>query len=496
MNTNGVRAPRPASGPRVAVVGGGISGLAAAVQLAEHGASVVVLEADRLGGKLRTSRFAGRPVDEAADAFLARVPDATDLAATIGFSDRLVTPTTASARIFLDGHLVPFPAGHLLGLPTDPDATDLAAVLDRDAISRLRDDIMNPGAPPPADADETIGSFIRRRLGDDVLERLIGPLAGGINAGNADALSLAAVTPQLDAVARSTTPSIVTAAAELRAAASAKSTASSGAGDTPPPVFLAPVGGMATFVHALLGHLDGLGVERHEGIVVRSLERLAHGWRVVADPSSGAGVATDSTFEADAVVLAAPAPVTSMIIQDHAPTASAHLGSLSHASIALVTLAIDPPAVTIPLDGSGFVVPRTSGLVLTACSWASSKWAALGPEYGDGTLVFRVSAGRADDRRISELDDDALVQRLVDDLGATMGLDGGVAASRINRWPSSFPQYALGHLTLVDEIEADLAELAPTLAVAGNALRGVGIPACIRSGQVAADRVLAGLTDR
>ncbi len=264
----------------------------------------------------------------------------------------------------------------------------------------------------------------------------------------------------------------------------------------PQPLFLAPVGGMATLIDALEQQLVAAGVQIHRGISARSLERLPTGWRVIADPShGGGGVATDTTFVVDAVIVTAPAPVTATLIQDHAPTAAMHLGSIPHASVALTTLSIDPDSVPGPLDGSGFVVPRSSGLVLTACSWASSKWGALAPEHGDGTLLLRASAGRADDRRISELDDAAIVERLTADLDVTMGLSAAPVAARVHRWPSSFPQYTVGHLGRVAEIETDLATYAPTLAVAGNALRGVGIPASIQSAQVAADQVLGALTD-
>jgi oxygen-dependent protoporphyrinogen oxidase len=515
-HTNATHDGDPATpGPLVAVVGGGIAGLAAAHHLLDAGANVVVLEADRFGGKLRTSTFAGRPVDEGADAFLARVPFATDLARRVGLADRLVAPVRGDARIVVDDALVPLPAGHVLGVPTDPEASDLAAILTPEGLAALRRDLEAPGPPPPADGDESIGGFIRRRLGDEALERLVGPLVGGINAGDVDALSLAAVTPQIDALARSAqTPSLVAAAAAAAKAAQAKaqahdftapppnlhrSPAQGGdsvripSGSGPAPVFLAPIGGMVTFVDAVVDDLHARGATLLDGVVVRSLERLAQGWRVVADHSRGAGVSTDSTFEVDAVVLAAPAPLTALIIQDHAPTAGMHLASIPHASVALVTFAFEPDALAGPLDGSGFLVPRTAGRILTAASWSSSKWAALAPDRGDGTVLVRASAGRADDRRIAELDDDALGARLVADLAATMGVVGDPSAVRVRRWPSSFPQYRVGHLQLVDELEADLVQHAPTLAVAGNALRGVGIPASIRSGQVAAERVLTAL---
>lgn len=502
------------TGPLVAVIGGGIAGLAAAHRLLDAGASVIVLEADRFGGKLRTSTFAGRPVDEGADAFLARVPHAVELAIRVGLGDRLAAPATGRAMVFVDGRLVPLPARHVLGVPADPDADDLAAICPPAAIEALRRDLTAPGPPPSPDVDESIGAFIRRRLGDEILERLVAPLVGGINAGDVDALSLAAVTPQLDALVRSAaTPSLVAAAAAaIASAATAAPTprpnveGSDGhTGQTlhiwerveregrPKPVFLAPNGGMATFVEAVVADLRARGAALHDGVVARSLERLPNGWRVIADHSRGSGVATDSVYEVDAVVVAAPAPLTASIIQDHAPTAGMHLAAIQHASVALCTLSFHPHSLVRPLDGSGFLVPRTTGLLLTAASWSSTKWASLAPERGDGTVLVRASAGRADDRRIAELDDTALVERLTDDLAMTMGIASGPVATRVRRWPSSFPQYEVGHLARVGEIEADLAEHAPTLAVAGNALRGVGIPASIHSGQVAAARLLAAL---
>lgn len=481
MTTVNAAAPR-----RIAVVGGGIAGLAAAHHLARQGARVVLFEPTHLGGKLRTSPFAGRPVDEGADAFLVRVPWARDLATALGLGDRLVAPATGRAHVFVDGRLQPLPAAHLLGVPTDPDAADVAELLGTAGVAHLRADLMQPG-PPPGD-DEAVGPFLRRRLGPEVLDRLVGPLVGGINAGDVERMSLAAVTPQLDAAARAPERSFVAACAAQRNRALAAAT------DPPAPVFQAPLGGMATLVDALVAALVAQGVEIRRGVAVRALEpRQPSGWLVVTDPATG-GVATDPTppEPVDAVIVAAPSPVAAQLLADHAPPASELLGGIRWASVALVTLAVQPDALGTPLDGSGFLVPRAAGLLLTACSWSSSKWAALAPEAGDGTVLLRASAGRDDDRRISELDDADLVERLCSDLATTMGLQDAPRAARVSRWPSSFPQYDVDHLARIDAIEADLALRAPTLAVAGCALRGVGIPASIRSGQLAAERVLAG----
>ncbi len=465
-------------------MGGGIAGLAAAVTLVDAGAEVMVLEADRLGGKLRTVPFAGRAVDEGPDAFLARVPDAVDLARAVGLGDRLVAPQRGRAYVSQHGTLVPLPAAQVLGVPADPDAEDLAALLSPEAIARLHDDATTPGAPPAEGADPALGTFIRGRLGDEVADRLVDPLVGGISAGNIDELSLAAAAPQIDALARSTQdPGLVRAAAAVRARPT-----------TSDPVFLAPVDGMAALVDALVGGLRARGAVVFDDVTVRGLERQAGIWRVIADDAARDGVATEETFVLDGVVLAAPAGISGLIVQDHAPVAAAHLRAIRYASVALATFAFEPPSIAGPLEGSGFLVPRSEGLLCTAASWLSSKWERLAPEHGDGTVLVRASAGRSDDRRIAEMDDETLVGTLLEDLAATMGVHGAPAATHLRRWPSSFPQYAPGHLARVEAIEADLATGAPGIAVAGSALRGVGIPASIRSGVRAARRVIAHCT--
>lgn len=472
---------RPVTGPHIGVLGGGIAGLSTALTLLGHGAQVSLFESDHLGGKLRTMTFAGREVEEGPDAFLARVPDAIRLAQEVGIGDQLVAPATGRAFIRIDDGLVPLPAHHVLGVPADPDAADLGRILSPEAIAQVRHDLDDPGAPPGVHDDPSIGAFIRSRLGDEVADRLVGPLVGGINAGDVDALSLAAVTPQLDRLARSADePSLVRAAARARAAAT-----------TTGPVFLAPARGMSSLVDATLAALTVGGVTIHDGVTVRSLERLARTWRIVADQPRRTGIATEATFEVDGIVVATPAPVSAMLVADHALDAAAHLGAIGHASVAIATFSWPTDDVGRARDGSGFLVPRTVGTLTTAASWLSSKWERLAPEHGDGTFLIRVSAGRSDDRRIAEIDDADLLERLATELGDLMGSAATPLAARLRRWPSALPQYAPGHLSRIAEIEADLATLTPPVAVAGCALRGVGIPASIASGRTAADRILA-----
>ncbi len=459
---------------RVVVVGGGIAGLAAAHRLAATGVDCTVVEADdRLGGKLRTTPFAGRLVDEGADAFLLRAPEALDLCRTLGIDGELVHPAVRRAYVYGRGELRPLPP-QLLGVPTDIDALAGSGILSAAGLERARQDLTLPATPLAA--DDTIGAVVERRLGAEVLDRLVDPLVGGINAGDTRRLSLAAVVPQVDSVARDPDHASLIEAAR---AAVAAATARGGAGPDAP-VFASPAAGMGRLVEALAADLGTAAVRL--GATVESLAPARSGFTL--------HLADGTTADADAVVLAVPASGAGALLGDIAPGAAGTLAGIEHASVALVTMAVRPEDLTRPLDASGFLVPRVEATAVTACSWASAKWAHLAADRGDGTVVLRVSVGRAGDDAALGLDDDDLVARVLEDLAATMGLAGAPRELRVNRWPGSFPQYAPGHL---ERIAAAEAALPPTVALAGAALRGVGVPACIRSGNLAAERVGASL---
>jgi protoporphyrinogen/coproporphyrinogen III oxidase len=455
---------------KVVVVGGGIAGLAAAHELvATGGVDVTVLEAsDRLGGKVRTEPFAGVPLDAAPDAFLARRPEAMQLCEELGLTDRLVPPATGEAWVWTRGRLRRLPTGLVLGLPTDPVALARSGVLTPLGSARAAVEPWLPGATLAGDV--TIGSVVRRRLGAEVQERLIDPLLGGINAGDTDDLSIDAVAPQLAAAARRSR-SIVRGARALTA---------TGPGAPTGPVFYGLPGGMEELVRALTRRLEAAGVELCTGAAVTSLAAGGSGrWRV--------GTADGEVHDADGVVLAAPAFVTAPLLGEVAPEVGATLDAISYASVTLVALAYPADAVPGPLEGSGFLVPRSEGRLMTACSWASSKWAHLGTT---GQVLLRVSAGRAGDTRADALDDDALVERLRVELEAAMGLRAEPTEVRVTRWPRAFPQYAPGHLDRMTAAMAALGRAAPGVTLAGAALGGVGLPACIGSGRTAASDVL------
>jgi oxygen-dependent protoporphyrinogen oxidase len=455
------------SGEAVVVVGGGITGLVAARDLVLAGALVTLVEPERPGGKLRTNPFAGGSLDEAADAFLARVPEGMELCRELGLDGDLVSPAARRAYVWSRGELRLLPEAQVLGVPTDLDELASSGIVSSDGLERARRDLTTPLLVP--DADSSIGALMRDRLGDEVTERLVDPLVGGINAGHTDQLSLAATVPQLDAAARSGAPSLIEACRIQRAAVA----------DPSAPVFFAPRAGMGALATAVFNDAVDRGLEVIAARAV-GLEREGAHWRVALDGGRA--------LRADGAVIATPAGVAAGLLRPHASRASALLAGIPYASVAMVSVAVDRTAIDRELDGSGYLVPRVEGRTITACSWATSKW----PHLGDGSTVWlRASVGRDGDDSALALGDDAIARAVLADLADTMALRGEPAELRVTRWPASFPQYRPGHLDRIAAVEADLASAAPRVTVAGAALRGIGVPACIRQGRAAAGRILA-----
>ena len=467
--------------PVVAVVGGGIAGLAAAWELAGSGAPagaagprVTVLEADgRLGGKIERRPFAGRDVDLGPDAFVARRPEAVELCEELGLGGELVAPAEAAAYVWTGGRLRRLPAGLALGVPTRLGPLARSGILSPGALARAALDVVLPnrartdGGAAPADA--AVGPLVAGRLGRQVVERLADPLVGGIHAGSVEEMSAAAVFPDL-----------------LRAAGEGGSLmrrlrppapASPGA---PAPVFRSLRGGLAGLVDRLAEGLGRAGVELRTSCEVRRLDRRD---RWVLDTADGTSLA------ADAVVLALPAPAAAALVAPHSAELAGLLGAVAYASVTLVTLCFAAGDVAPLPPGTGYLVPRTGGDMVTACTWMSAKW----PELArPGDVLVRASLGRFGDDRALAMDDDALVGRVVAELTPALGLQGGPADAVVARFPMAFPQYTVGHLDRVAAMEQAAGRLGG-LALAGAALRGVGIPACIASGRRAARSVVGHL---
>lgn len=467
-----------AGGRTVVVVGGGITGLAAAYELgtAETKVRVALLEGgDRLGGKVQATPFAGLPsVECGADMFLARTPAAVELARDLGLADDLVAPVDLPAFVWSRGQLHRLPPGLVLGAPAHLGPMARSRLLSWRGKARAAVEPLLPRWRPAGDERDTLGLAVRARFGDEVLDRLVGPLIGGINAGDPDHLSLRAVTPQIaDALAEHRSLLL-----GLRAQAGGARRGPTGQAPASP--FLAPRGGVSVLVERLRAAVAGAGGEIRTATPVTALERRDGGWMV--QPTCGPAI------EADAVVLTVPAPDAATLVGDLSPDAATALRTIAAASVAMVTLAVPEDAITRPVTASGYLVPRSEQRTITACSWGSSKWA----EWRvPGQVVLRISAGRDGDERALELGDDDLLEAVLSDLDRHIGLCGQPTATRITRWWNAMPQYAPGHVERVDTLTAALARDAPGLWLAGAAYRGLGVPACIAQGRAAARAALA-----
>lgn len=442
----------------VVIVGGGITGLTAAHELKQRGEDFVVLEAaDRVGGKIDGGPVGTLDIDSAADGFLARQPEMADLCREIGLGDQLVRPSGGRAYIWAQGGLRPIPAPSVLGVPLDPDSVDASNIVSAAGVDALRRGLA--AEHPALVGDVTVGDAIRPVVGGEVFERLVDPLLGGINAGSADRMSIMAGAPQLAAAA--------VIGGDMRANLTAQAGESA---KTPGPVFLGVEGGTQRIIERLAARL-------HDRI---RLQTPAVGLR----PTTGGWAVVTPSGEVDAsrVILTCPATATAALIEPFCPESASELRKIVYSSAVLVTFVVDRQLVDNPLDGSGFLVPRDQSLMMTACSWSSSKWR----HYDDGVhAVLRVSAGRTDDPRWLSMTEPEIISTLTEELALTVGLHGQPSV-RVTEWRNALPQYRPGHLDRVEAIEADLSAAAPGVVATGAAFRGLGLPACVRQGRLAA----------
>ncbi len=492
----------PSSRPTIAVVGGGIAGLAAAWELVTGSGGtglapeVVVLEAgDRLGGKLASVSFSGRRVDVAADAFLARRPEATALCDELGLTGALVPVGASGASVWARQRLRPMPDGLNLGVPTRWWPLVRSGIVSPAESLRVLGDLVLPRlGPGPALGDRSVGEIVGERLGRAVVDRLADPLIGGIHAGNADELSAAATFPVLIAASHQSGSLM-----RRLGVARARATPPAGADGDPSPVFWSLAGTTASLVDELGDALRARGVTVRTNTAAESLERRADSrsgpprWAVTLG-SPGSAPGAGGRLHVDGVIVAAPAPEAAVLVAPHAPESAGLLSAVRYASVTVVTLALPEGSIGGPQRGTGFLVPRTSTVdgrpaLITGCTFLDRKWPHLARP---GDELLRVSVGRFGDERPAAMDDEQLVASVLAELGTLLGVDRPPLEWLVTRWDGAFPQYEVGHLIRVARIEEEMASL-PALAVAGAALRGVGIPACIASGRTAARRVLASL---
>jgi oxygen-dependent protoporphyrinogen oxidase len=446
----------------VVVIGGGIAGLAAADRLAVAGLEVTLLEAaGRLGGKVYTTSFAGRPLDLGAETMVTREPTVTDLCRELSLADDLVEPAFTGAFVWTRRGLRPLPADALTRMPGGLGTLLRSRLLSPLGVLRCGWDMIAPSRAP--DGDVAIGTIVRSRLGRQVLERIVDPLLGGIHAGHCDTLSTHALAPQLIAA-------LQTGKGLMRGLRTMGPPAAG-------PGFATLRGGLGSLIAALSARAQNAGASVRLRVPAIAVDTTRPDRVIVAQ---GHG----KPIQAAACVLATPAGAAARMLRRTASACAAELGGIVYAPAAVVALTYPSEVLAGLPEGTGFVTAGDEHLV-RACTWSSAKWEHL---RGDPPIV-KAFLGRAalvppalSDRELA-----AAVHR---DLVAALGLGHAPVDLRVQRFGAAIPQYSVGHLERVERIEA---ELPPHLAVAGASYRGAGLSACVRSGRVAADRLLCHL---
>lgn len=433
------------------VVGAGIAGLTAARDLAATHEVLVLEGSPRIGGKLRRESVAGVLVDVGAEAMLNRRPEGVALARDLGLD--VVHPTTATSRIYSRGELRPMPRS-LMGVPFDLDELAASGVLSGAGLARLRAE-----TAVAFDEDVSVGELVATRLGDEVVDRLVEPLLGGVYAGRAHRISAAAAVPQLLAMAR-------------RGSLLDQAT---GFPRSDVPVFAGLPGGMG-----LLPAAVAAGLEVRLDSTVRELRRDGEGWALTV----GSTHAPESVL-ARHVVLATPAAPTARLLAGVAPEAAVGVARIESASVAVVTLALPREAVSHLADRSGFLVPPVEQRGIKASTFSFAKWDWV-REAGGEVAILRTSLGRVGEATTLQASDDELVARSLAELAELAGVVAVPIDTHVQRWGGGLPQYAVGHLDLVARVRS---ALPPGLAVCGAWCDGVGIPAVIGSAHRAAAEV-------
>lgn len=458
------------------VIGGGVAGLTAARDLSIGGfAPVTVVEASpRLGGKLDSIRLesGGQEIvlDSGAESVLARRPEAVTLMAELGLRDRMVHPTPAKAQVLLGGEVRRLPP-QLMGVPTDLDA--LAGYLTPAGVARARQE---PELPAPAlEGDIGIGRYVAVRFGDEVTDRLLEPMLGGVYAGRSRELSFEAVSPALYERARGG-GSLLGHARSLLPAPSVAS--------TPQPVFAGLVGGVSTLIEALATDLRARGVVIEMSATARELKVGDGGFEVTIGP-----VPAPRQILADAVVVAAPAAPASRLLSGALGSSAELLADIPYASMAVITFVVSGAE----LQGSGLLVPPGESPTIKALTYSSNKWnwvaERAAERWGTGTAIVRASVGRIGEEALLQVDDDALLKRSWEEASGLPGWDGAkLITGAVTRWGGGLPQYLVGHTARIAELSESVDQVRG-LAICGAALAGVGIAACVASGRAAATKI-------
>lgn len=470
------------------VVGGGIAGLSAAYHAVKKATEfhiplrVTIIEAgDRWGGKIHTQRVAlddGQFIIEGGpDTFLATKPWGVELCRELGLGQRLhgTNPQQKNTYVLHRDRLMPLPDGLAMMIPTNIRAILKSGLISWPGKVRMGLDFVIPAAHP--NGDESLGNFVSRRLGREAYENLIEPLMSGIYAGNGDALSLASTFPYLRDLELKY-GSLARGALKMRSQSAGKPVQGSRS------AFLTPTTGLVEIVEALLESLKSSQADLRLGTRVVGLVKKQEGYLVA--------LGDGATLQADGVILAAPAYASGAILSELDAELSQTLTRIPYASTATVSLAYRLEEVPRRLDGYGYIIPRRERREALACTWTSTKFPHRAPE---GYALVRVFIGRAGQDMSMPKQPEQLEALARRELEQTLGIRSEPLLSRVFIWEKSMPQYNLGHPGILSRLSEQIKNH-PGLALAGNGYRGIGIPDCIHSGELALEAVMPQLTER
>jgi protoporphyrinogen/coproporphyrinogen III oxidase len=474
----------------VAIIGGGISGLATAFALQEQAAAAglslrcTVLEAGTAwGGKIVTHRVGDLVTEAGPDSFLSQKPAGLELCAKLGLTERLINTNETSKKAFVysRGRLRELPEGLVVITPSQVGPFFRSGLLSWAGLTRMSLDVLLPAKRPRVREDESLASFFRRRFGREAFERLMEPLMAGIYAGNAEQMSVAATFPrflELEQEHGSVIRGMMAArrSRTLERLPGEKRT-----------MFVSLKNGLTDLVTALVDRLTQQGVVLRAGSTVEALRVRSHQlnrWMYDVIVKDG------PSLSAESLVLATPAYVSADLLRPLTPIAGGLLDLIPYASTATLGMAFPTSSVAGTVEGFGFVVPRVEGRDLLAATWTSLKWPHRAPPE---QVLIRCYVGGVGREGILELENRALIARVRSELAGLCGLTAEPHFVEVNRWMKAMPQYTIGHLDRLKQIEGVLSRYGGVV-LAGAAYRGVGIPDCIREGTLAAQRVLRHLS--
>ncbi|MBZ5571508.1 MAG: protoporphyrinogen oxidase [Acidobacteriia bacterium] len=464
---------------RVAIIGGGISGLSAAFALEKHRRNGAALEyvlfesSARLGGVLVTEHADGCLVEAGPDSFLTEKPWAADLCREVGLGDQLIGSNDPDRKtyILVKGKLVEIPDGLMFMVPTKILPAVLSRLFSSGAKLRMVREWFHP--PRKAEADESVAAFVERHYGAEMVDRLADPLLSGVYGGEASQLSVRAVLPRFAEMEAKH--------GSLGRAMLAARRMMSQANGSARPLFTSLRDGMQQMVDAVVSRLPASTLKT--GTPVQSLQRQDSGWVV------SAGYASD---QFDAVLVATPATAAAELVRMCSAHLASELAAIQYSSSITVNLAFDKQVRTSLPPGFGFLVPRSEGKCMLAATFVHNKFPHRAPD--DRALVRCFVGGSRNDQALA-LSDEQLLRLVREDLRQIIGLTAEPMFKRIYRWKGAMAQYGVGHLERLQRIDTLLAGL-PGLALAGNGYRGIGVPDCVRSGSEAANKVAADVADK